>query len=261
MIGFAAIMRRTRTNVVDRRLAYWGAVARSPPAVTLVCVVPTVSCPTCSCSATRASSRSLNEAAIYSADWRAYLASSALGHRWMQGLIGRWNEVLFPGFVATLGGIAGACVGWRRGGRDARNARPLWFAGDHRVLGVARARRGSLQRALSLGAVLTWLRAPARFGIVVALGLSVLRGSRRQPVAAARQARERVRRDRHRGRRAGAGDAAALPRGRAVRVRRIDVLATLPPRPGHRAAVPVARGGPARPREVHAATRRRTGCR
>ena len=40
--------------------------------------------------------RTLADAVRYSADWRAYFASSALTHRWLLKVIGHWNEVLFP---------------------------------------------------------------------------------------------------------------------------------------------------------------------
>ncbi len=44
--------------------------------------------------------RTLNDSRRYSADWRAYFASSATAHRWMLPLLGHWKEVLFPGFTA-----------------------------------------------------------------------------------------------------------------------------------------------------------------
>ena len=43
--------------------------------------------------------RTLDDARAYSADWRAYLASSAHAHRWLLERIETWNEVLFPGFL------------------------------------------------------------------------------------------------------------------------------------------------------------------
>jgi hypothetical protein len=58
--------------------------------------------------------RLLEEAAMYSADWQSWLASSAWAHRWMLPWLARWNEVLFPGFLLTGLGLAGLVVGWRR---------------------------------------------------------------------------------------------------------------------------------------------------
>ena len=57
--------------------------------------------------------RSLAESVRYSADWRAYFASSALAHRWMLPYLGRWNEVLFPGFTALILGGMGLAVSMR----------------------------------------------------------------------------------------------------------------------------------------------------
>src|SRR4029453_5447530 len=61
--------------------------------------------------------RTLDAARQYSADWRAYFASSAYAHAWILRLIGHWKEVLFPGFVALTFGTLGAFLGWFRRGR------------------------------------------------------------------------------------------------------------------------------------------------
>ncbi|AMY09617.1 hypothetical protein LuPra_02837 [Luteitalea pratensis] len=58
--------------------------------------------------------RLLDDAAMYSADWQAWLASSAWAHRWMLPRLGHWNEVLFPGFLLTALGLTGLVVGLRR---------------------------------------------------------------------------------------------------------------------------------------------------
>ena len=57
--------------------------------------------------------RLLEDAAMYSADWQAWLASSAWAHRWMLPRLGHWNEVLFPGFLLTTLGLVGLVVGLR----------------------------------------------------------------------------------------------------------------------------------------------------
>lgn len=117
--------------------------------------------------------RSLAETLPYSADWRAYLASATYAHRWMLPLIERWREVLFPGFVAAIFGIAGAGIGVRR---------PAWK--DTAVLYVA---IGLIALWLSFGPngglyalmyrvipVFSLMRAPGRFGLIVTFALSVL---------------------------------------------------------------------------------------
>lgn len=173
MIGFATlVVAISRRSWTDTR--YWGALALSA-IVTLFCVLP-MYLPYLELQRDAGFGRALEEAALYSADWRAYLASSAIAHRWMQGLIGRWSEVLFPGFLATIGGLAGLAVGWRMGSRTREllvlyaglGALALWAS-----LGPEAGLYGVLYRAVPL---LSWLRAPARFGIVVPLALSVLLG-------------------------------------------------------------------------------------
>jgi len=57
--------------------------------------------------------RSVEEATFYSADLQAWLASSAWAHRWIQPLLGHWNEVLFPGVLTLAGGLWGAARAWR----------------------------------------------------------------------------------------------------------------------------------------------------
>jgi hypothetical protein len=120
--------------------------------------------------------RPLAEAVRFSANWPAYLASSALGHSWMLALIPRWSEVTFPGFIATLFGLAGIVVGWRRTGRlrevaflyAALGGLAFWAS-----FGPAAGLYAGLYRVVPL---FTWLRAPSRFGLVVAFALSVLAG-------------------------------------------------------------------------------------
>ena len=46
--------------------------------------------------------RTLDDARMWSADWPAYLASSAWAHRWLHPLIGSWSDTLFPGFIAVV---------------------------------------------------------------------------------------------------------------------------------------------------------------
>jgi hypothetical protein len=120
--------------------------------------------------------RSLADSRRYSADWRAYLASSAYAHAWLLGLIGHWQEVLFPGVSATVLGAAGTVIGFARGGRARELS--LVYGGLAALscwasFGPA-GRLYSLLYALAPGFSL--LRAPSRFGIVVVLALSVLMG-------------------------------------------------------------------------------------
>lgn len=146
--------------------------------------------------------RLIEDAAMYSADWQAWLASSAWAHRWMLPWLERWNEVLFPGFLLTALGLTGLVVGLHRAG--AAPAPGAGVAVDLRVDGPAARmtplspthRRettvfyglvGLIAFWASFGPkaglytvlyhtipVFTFLRAPGRFGILVVLALGVL---------------------------------------------------------------------------------------
>ncbi len=125
--------------------------------------------------------RSLDEARLYSVTWRAYLASAAVTDRWMLPLIGQWREVLFPGFLTiALAIVALWKTGWR--GDLAGSGMPGSIPGFYAVLG-ALAFWASLGPDAGLYTALheavpffALLRAPARFGVLVTLALSVLAG-------------------------------------------------------------------------------------
>ncbi|HXH05037.1 MAG TPA: hypothetical protein VNI83_00445 [Vicinamibacterales bacterium] len=120
--------------------------------------------------------RTLDDARLFSADWRAYLASAAWAHRWMLPLIGSWKEVLFPGFVAIPLGIAGAWLGLAARCGSPSRALVLFY-----ILIVLSGLWLSFGPDAGLYGVLfdhvpgfAFLRAPSRFGIAVPLGLGVL---------------------------------------------------------------------------------------
>jgi hypothetical protein len=132
--------------------------------------------------------RLLEDAAMFSADWQAWLASSAWAHRWMLPWLEHWNEVLFPGFLLTLLGLTGLVVGLRK-------VLPSYVARPDTPLSPFRRREttafygivGAIALWASFGPkaglytalyhtipVFTFLRAPGRFGILVVLALGVL---------------------------------------------------------------------------------------
>ena len=132
--------------------------------------------------------RTLEEATGWSADWRAYLASAGMAHRWMLPLLGSWREVLFPGVLATILGLAGLGVGIaaarERAERPRKNGRP---AESETALFYARLAGFSIWISLGPAAglysllyqyvpVFSFLRAPARMGLLVTLALAVLSG-------------------------------------------------------------------------------------
>jgi hypothetical protein len=136
--------------------------------------------------------RSVDEAAVYSADARAWLASSAWAHRWLLPLLGRWNEVLFPGALTLAGGLWGAVAAWRAAPAIARSpSAPVPAAGvagrPSRDVLVFYGLSGALAFWISFGPaaglyrvlfavipVFSLLRAPSRIGIVVVLALAML---------------------------------------------------------------------------------------
>jgi hypothetical protein len=196
---------------VTRRLwasrAYWGYVALA--AVIAVGVVAPFFRPYITVQQELGFARTIDDASMYSADVGAWLASSAHAHRWLLGVLrgwNGWNEVLFPGFLTTILGLAGIWIGWRttrtreqapqttQGTQAAPAAEatpaeslPVWP-------GLSRTRETTLFYLL-IGAIAFWtsfgpkaglytllyhtipvfsfLRAPARAGIMVALALSV----------------------------------------------------------------------------------------
>jgi len=127
--------------------------------------------------------RTLDDSRRWSAVWRSYLASGAWAHRWLVPHLGSWGEVLYPGTIATVMGLAGF-VAWVRPGhiRDARDGngrRHAWFYGGVAALafwaslGPAAGLYAWLYRILP---VFAWMRAPSRLGLVVVLALAVLAG-------------------------------------------------------------------------------------
>ena len=148
--------------------------------------------------------RLIEDAAMYSADWQAWLASSAWAHRWMLPWLERWNEVLFPGFLLPVLAIAGVWLGLRsransewtgRSGQPALPFAPALPNADGSPLSPTRRRETTVFYVVvatiafwaSFGPkaglytvlyhtipVFTFLRAPGRFGILVVLALGVL---------------------------------------------------------------------------------------
>jgi hypothetical protein len=120
-------------------------------------------------------SRSLDDARRFSARWSGYLASSSYAHAWMLRFLPPWgSEVLFPGFLVTTLGVAGA---WLQ--RRSRRGELTLIYGGFVVLafwssfGPAAGLYTVLYQAVP---VFDFLRAPGRFGLIVVFGLAVLAG-------------------------------------------------------------------------------------
>jgi hypothetical protein len=131
--------------------------------------------------------RSLTDARIFSATWQSYLSSAAWAHRWMQPLLERGLEPLFPGFIAIILGVAGAWLGLRGPSTSLRASPSTSLGASRRDVVVFYSALGILALWISIGPaaglytalyhtvpIFSFLRAPSRFGIGVALALSVL---------------------------------------------------------------------------------------
>ncbi len=125
--------------------------------------------------------RTLGDARMYSADGGAWLASSAWAHRWWLPAISPFDEVLFPGIFTTVLGLLGVWIGLRQRWPEDAPARPprdvIYF---YVILGLIAfwASFGpdfGLYTALfNTIPVFSFLRAPARMGIITTLSLTVL---------------------------------------------------------------------------------------
>ncbi|MEX2660956.1 MAG: hypothetical protein WD227_03455, partial [Vicinamibacterales bacterium] len=124
--------------------------------------------------------RTLQDSIRYSADWRAYFASSAWAHEWMQAYLHHWKEVLFPGFLALMLGGYGMFVALRgrppdeAGGLLGRAGAVFYLLVFILGLWISFGPQAGLYAVLYYTVpVFSLLRAPARFGLAVTLALSV----------------------------------------------------------------------------------------
>lgn len=135
--------------------------------------------------------RPLADVVRFSANWQAWLASSAWSHRWMHPYVSGWSEVLFPGFVALGAGMAGIAAGLGRTRPDATPTIPRDVVGFYAALALVIVwlsfgpAAGLYTVFWKFVPIFSFLRAPARFGIGAVLALAVLasfalaRGARR----------------------------------------------------------------------------------
>ncbi len=119
-------------------------------------------------------SRPIQQARQFAADWRAYFASAGVLHLWMLPHLGRWKEVLFPGFVPLVLGVAGVSAGWRAGGRRREIAIIYTTLGALALWASFGPDAGLYQLLYDAVPGFSLIRAAARFGLIVLLCLSVL---------------------------------------------------------------------------------------
>ena len=176
MVGYGVIFFAAR-RVLWRVPAFWIAVAIGA-ATACVIVLPFV-LPYLELQRDSGFARSLDDASRYSATWQSYLASPALGHRPLLDLARRlgWRigEVLFPGILAIVLGGSGVALSWRGAPQD-NDRETVMLYGSLGVLAVW----GSFGPGAGLYTVLyrivplfNFLRAPSRFGLLLAFVLAV----------------------------------------------------------------------------------------
>jgi hypothetical protein len=180
-VGYATLFYAWSRRLWTTR-AYWLAIAIA--AITSVAIVLPFFLPYLAIQEKTGFARSLDDARHWSAFARSYLASASHAHAWMLPLIRDWNNaVLFPGFLAIGLGAAGLVLALR----DRAIAPRAWRFGPRKETAILYASIGVLTFWASLGPraglytlfhetipIFSFLRAPERMGIVVALSLAVL---------------------------------------------------------------------------------------
>jgi hypothetical protein len=171
MVGFAIVVVATTRRLWTSR-AYWIAIAVAA-AVAIVLVTPAF-LPYVTLQRVGGFRRELKDAIQYSANWSDYLASSSYAHAWMLSHLPEWSEVSFPGFVTVVFAVWGAWIA-----RRDRRRELLALYGGLTLLAfwASFGPKALLYSALyNVVPMFAWLRAPARFGLIVGFGLSVLAG-------------------------------------------------------------------------------------
>ena len=172
MVGLSVlIIAGIRGRWADAR--YWTAV--SVAAGVAVCVAVPLFAPYAGLQRATGFARSLDDARRWSANWQSYFASGSSAHAWML-VNARWNDVLFPGYVALGFGVAGLAVGWIGRGRLRETSIVYGALGVLACWSSFGPGAGLYTALFATVPVFSLLRAPSRFGLVVTLALSVLAG-------------------------------------------------------------------------------------
>ena len=122
--------------------------------------------------------RTIADAARWSAKPQDYIVSSAHAHAWLLAIARRfehWEEVLFPGMLALVLGVAGFVLCARRGApRRAREAALLYGSLGGLALWSSFGPAAGLYRLLFHLPLFSFLRAPSRFGLIVVFALALM---------------------------------------------------------------------------------------
>lgn len=172
LIGLATLLFAVLRRDLDQR-AYWTAILVG--ALVSAAVVAPLALVYARFGSETGFARPLDQARLYSATPGSYLASAAYAHRWLLTLAGNWREVLFPGLIATILGVAGAIMGLRHARRSPTVV--MYVTIGLVALWASFGPDAGLYRVLhETVPAFTFLRAPVRFGLIVQLALSVLAG-------------------------------------------------------------------------------------
>ncbi len=177
MVGYAVVF-LAWSRALWRSVAYWRAVAIGAAASVLPVLpffLPYLAIQQ------EGFRRTLEDAARYSANAQSYVASPAHAHGWMLRVTAgwpRWTEPLFPGFLALAFGLAALLLVWRRAGPSAtaprREAALLYGSLGVLAFWASFGPSAGLYALLFRIPLFSFLRAPSRFGLVVALALAAL---------------------------------------------------------------------------------------
>jgi hypothetical protein len=168
MIGWATVVVAT-TRRLWTNARYWMSIGTAA-AVSILLVAPVFA----QYARVPGVRRSLEDAGHYSSNWSDYLASSSHAHVWMLRYLPKWTEVTFPGFVATVLGLAGLWLVRKR----ARAELLAIYGGLIVLAGWASfgPEAGLYSAFYNTVPLFAWLRAPARFGLIVDVCIAVLTG-------------------------------------------------------------------------------------
>ena len=174
LVGFAVLFIATSRGLWRER-SYWTAVAVAA-AVAIAAVSPLAGV-YAMIQHTTGFSRSVEASGSFFANWSSYLTSSSYAHTWMWAFIPKGSDQSFPGFVTLVFGVfaLGSALSGPASGRRWRELVLLYSAIAVLACWESFGPRAGLYR-LTYAVVpgFSFLRVPARFGLLVALSFSVL---------------------------------------------------------------------------------------
>jgi hypothetical protein len=179
MVGYAALI-LAATRRLWKSSQYWMAIGAG--VVTSVLIVLPFFLPYLRVQEETGFRRTLDDALKNSADLTFYMASAARSHAWLLEIArrhGSVREVLFPGVLVIVLGATGLVLAARFGRRDDVRSRERETALIYGSLAAIACwasfgPAAGLYRLLFHLPTFSFLRAPARFGLLVVFGLSVL---------------------------------------------------------------------------------------